>query len=89
MADAHKGVEPLLRKSAFDLKKFMMRPSLERFFFRAAPKNDAFLVAELRGLPILNHRPLQNLAQVEFSGQFVAKRVPQRRGDPTSIREPH
>jgi hypothetical protein len=24
MADAHKGVEPLLRKSAFDLKKFMI-----------------------------------------------------------------
>lgn len=73
MVDAHECFAPLLRKSALDLKKFVMRPSLERFFFRAAPKNDAFLVAELHGLPIRNHRPLQHLAQVEFSGQFVAK----------------
>ena len=73
MVDAHECFAPLLRKSALDLKKFVMRPSLERFFFWAAPKDDALLVAQLHGLPIWNHWPLQHLAQVEFSGQFVAE----------------
>jgi len=67
MVNPHERFAPLLCESALDLKKFVVRPSLERLFLLATSKNDALLVAELHWLPTRNHRPLQNPAQVELS----------------------
>jgi len=65
----------------FDLKKFVMRPSLERFFFWAAPKDDAFLVAELHGLPHTGTIGLSSTwLRSNFRGQFVAKHFRMVRG---------